>query len=207
MISVPAKQWAAMVRAFRIVHKIAYGIWIGLLAARVAVVIAALALLVVDMAISRAHAQTSGGASTAQLELDDLLHGTMSAKELAILRGNCATGLAAVRREQSRAAGIDGAPVGAWCVTVMTRAAHDGALGYVRDPNAIGIRPSQSFDDGFVGGYFSREAIPNGAPEIGTLLPIANRCLAQSETNAKLCGAAGQILGMRAARGEFITLR
>jgi hypothetical protein len=90
---------------------------------------------------------------------------------------------------------------------VLTRTGRDGTLGYVRDPHSVGVQPAQSFDDGFVGGYLAHETLPSGAPAMAVLLPIADRCLAQSEPNLKLCDAAGHMLGVRAAGGETIALR
>jgi hypothetical protein len=39
---------------------------------------------------------------------------------------------------------------------------------------------------------------------MAALLGVADRCLDQSEANLRLCTAAGQVLGARAARGETV---
>lgn len=145
-------------------------------------------------------------AQTAQLQLDLILQEHSSDRN-ARRRSACATGQAPSLAASSRAAGIESPSAGAWCVTVLTRAARDGALAYVRDPKARQLTPAIAFDNGFVGGYQSREALPADAPAMATLLPIADRCLDQSEPNTSLCTAVGQLLGSRAARGEVITLR
>lgn len=59
MVSAGAGNWETVMRIWRFVHRIAYRIWLALLAARVAVVVAALAILTLDAVISRAHAQTA----------------------------------------------------------------------------------------------------------------------------------------------------
>jgi len=59
-----------------------------------------------------------------------------------------------------------------------------------------------AFDNGFVSGFVNGEALPHGAPAMDTLLPIADRCLEQRESNTDLCNAVGMMLGIRTARGE-----
>ncbi|WP_152528007.1 hypothetical protein [Sphingobium lactosutens] len=64
--------------------------------------------------------------------------------------------------------------------------------------------PAIAFDTGFVSGFLKRETLPDDAPVMATLMPIAERCLAQTETDHDLCNAAGHMLGVRAARGELV---
>lgn len=145
-------------------------------------------------------------AQVAQLELDAILH-EMTPQQIALRRSFCATGQAPKRAADVRAAGIESPDASAWCVTIMTRQGRDGTLGYVRNPNSNQVTPALAFDSGFVGGYLKREALPAGAPTMTTLLPIAERCLEQRELDTGLCNAAGQMLGLRAARGEIVTTR
>jgi len=49
-------------------------------------------------------------AGVPQTELDDLLQGSLSARDVAALCGSCVTGRAAIDRAESRAAGVDAAP-------------------------------------------------------------------------------------------------
>lgn len=64
--------------------------------------------------------------------------------------------------------------------------------------------PALAFDSGFVKGYLAGEALPAGTPTMATLLPVADRCLAQSEPNTQLCSSVGVVLGARAAHGELV---
>lgn len=145
-------------------------------------------------------------ARVAQMELDAILH-EFSAEQIAARRSGCAMGLAPAAIQSNRAAGLQTASVGGYCVTVLTRAGRDGTLGYVRDPRTSQITPAIAFDNGFVGAYLKRTALPAGAPTIATLLPIADRCLDQKESNTDLCGAVGQILGSRAVLGEVVVVK
>lgn len=148
----------------------------------------------------------SAPAQEAQGELNALLS-SASRDEIAKGRAACATGNAGSWQQMLRESGFQSPPPGAWCVTVLTRAGRDGTLRYVRDPNASGLSPSFAFDNGFVGGYLDRIAIPATAPPMAALLPVADRCLRQQEPNTKLCTAAGYMLGARTAHGEVVALR
>ncbi len=144
-------------------------------------------------------------AQVAQMELDAILH-EMTPKDIALRRSACAMGGAPKLVADVREAGIERPDASAWCITVLTRAGRDGTLGYVRDPRSDKPTPAIAFDSGFVGGYLKR-ALPQGAPNMATLLPIVERCLEQREPDTDLCNAAGQIAGGRAAAGELIAVR
>lgn len=145
-------------------------------------------------------------AQVAQAQLDSILH-DMKPSEVALRRSACAMGHAPKLAADARAAGFERPDASVWCVAVLTRQGRDGTLGYVRDPRSSQPTPAIAFDSGFVGGYLKHEALPAGAPSMATLLPITERCLEQREADTDLCNAAGQMLGMRAAHGEVVTLR
>ena len=136
-------------------------------------------------------------------ERDNVLSG-LDAKRVVQRRSDCATGQAPAQRAKLAAAGFKTLGVGAYCVTVLTRLGRDGTLGYVRDPNSGAPKPAIAFDGGFVSGYRSREALPANAPAMAALLPVADRCLNQAETDTALCTAAGHMLGARSVRGELV---
>ncbi|MEQ6335634.1 hypothetical protein V2I08_19725 [Sphingobium sp. MK2] len=145
-------------------------------------------------------------ATPRKLEIDrDILLRDLSRGEVAQRRMACATGQAPAMRARIKSVGWDALSAGQWCVTVLTRAGRDGTLRHValRDGKAT---PAIAFDAGFVTGYIKREALPADAPAMMTLLPIADRCLDQKEADKDLCGAAGHMLGARAARGELIPI-
>ena len=154
-------------------------------------------MLTLAAILAASAAEAHGARSQLQVILFDI-----KAADVASLRSGCAMGLAPKYAADARAAGIDSPDGSAWCVTVLTRAGRDGTLGYVRDPRSSKPTPAGSFDSGFVSGYIKNGAVPASAPSMGTLMPIAERCLAQSEADLDLCSAAGQILGARAAHGE-----
>jgi hypothetical protein len=145
-------------------------------------------------------------AQVAQAELDAILH-EMTPKEIAMRRSACAMGLAPKLAADSRAAGFERPDPSAWCITVLTRSGRDGTLGYMRDPRSNQPTPAINFDSGFVGGWLKHEALPTDAPTMAALLPTADHCLSQQESRAQICSSVGYLLGLRAARGEIITLR
>lgn len=157
------------------------------------------------MVVGAASIVVPAAAQVAQLELDAILH-EMTPQQIALRRSMCAAGKGPKRVADTRAAGIESPDASVWCVTVLTRAGRDGALGYVRDPSSDKPTPAIAFDSGFVGGY-RKGTVPQGAPSMATLLPIIERCLEQREPDIDLCNAAGQIAGMRAAAGEIIAAR
>ena len=157
-------------------------------------------------ALCAATIAVPASAQVAQMELDAILH-EMTPKEIALRRSACAMGHAPKLVADVRAAGIERPDASAWCVTILTRQGRDGTLGYVRDPNSSQPTPAIAFDSGFVGGYLKHDTLPAGAPSMAMLLPIAERCLAQRESDNGLCNAAGQIIGLRAAHGEVATRR
>lgn len=140
---------------------------------------------------------------TPETELTVILHRSPPA-DIAKMRSSCALGLTPSNLAKLRTAGAHPPSASAWCVTVLTRAGRDGTLGYARDPRSASPTPAIAFDTGFVGGYLKRDEVPSGAPAMATLLPIVERCLNQSEPNAKLCSSVGYILGTRSARGETL---
>ncbi len=143
-------------------------------------------------------------AQVASSELEVILHDTGS-DDVARMRSSCAMGLTPSHLAEIGAAGRRNLPsVGAWCVTVLTRTGRDGQLGYVRDSRSDQLTPALAFDSGFVKGYLAGEALPAGTPTMATLLPVADRCLAQSEPNTQLCSSVGVVLGARAAHGELV---
>lgn len=142
-------------------------------------------------------------AGVLQVERDAILR-DYTRTEIVKRRSACALAQAPALLATLKNAGLQRMTVGQWCVTVLTRAGRDGALGHVRDPRATQVTAAIAFDGGFVNGYFTREAVPSGAPAIAALLPIADRCLGQKEPNVKMCSSAGFVLGARAARGELV---
>lgn len=152
-----------------------------------------------------AGSMSPASAASQQDELTRVLTTTHPDK-IAGMRASCAIGSAAKNHQMLVKAGFEAAPVGAWCVTVLTRAGRDKTLGFVRDPNSNASTPALAFDNGFVGAYLKHEPLPGGAPTMAALLPIAERCVRQLEPNNQLCTAAGHMLGLRAARGEVVIL-
>ena len=142
-------------------------------------------------------------AGVLQVERDAILR-DYTRTEIAQRRSACAVGQAPALLATLKNAGLKRMTVGQWCVTVLTRAGRDGTLTHVRDPRTAQVTAAMAFDGGFVNGYFTREAIPAGAPAMSAMLPIADRCLAQKEPNTKMCSSAGFVLGARAARGELV---
>ena len=132
----------------------------------------------------------------------------MERETVDFLRTNCAVGDAIFGSNMivdatKAAIGLNTAEL---CVTILTRSGRDGTLRYLALKG--GSQPSSlSFDTGFVGGYVKHEAIPADAPDMATLLPVAERCLQQRETKGGLCSAVGYMLGVRAAKGETIPIR
>jgi hypothetical protein len=63
------------------------------------------------------------------------------------------------------------------------------------------ITPALALDAGFTVAYQGGSKAAAGMPDIATLKPIAERCLAQSESNLALCYATGFVYGARAVSG------
>ena len=127
----------------------------------------------------------------------------LSPETIAARRSSCATGGIPAWIARLRAAGFHTLSVGAYCVTVMTRAGRDGALSTIVLQSGE-TTPAISFDAGFVAGFAKHEPVQSDTPAMSALLPVADRCLAQGESNARLCSLAGYVLGVRAASGELV---
>jgi hypothetical protein len=142
-------------------------------------------------------------ADVLQMKRDSVLR-ELTREQIAKQRLACASGSASATVATIRSVGIRTLSAGAYCVTVLTRAGRDGTLRYVQDTRTNQLTSAIAFDSGFVGGYLKREALPPDAPTMAVLLPIADRCLDQSESNTKLCSSVGYMLALRAARGEVV---
>ncbi|RYM04937.1 hypothetical protein [Sphingobium cupriresistens] len=135
-------------------------------------------------------------------ERDSVLR-ELTRDEIAHRRSLCASGQMPASVARVRASGFQTLSASERCVTVLTRAGRDGSLRYVSQQDGR-ITPAIAFDSGFVEAYLKREAVPADTPAMATLLPVADRCLAQNEPNTRLCNTAGYLLGTRAARGELV---
>lgn len=119
-------------------------------------------------------------------------------------RGNCASGREPASVRQQRNAGFRGVPDAAdSCAAVLTRLGRDGVLGFVTDPRTNVPTPAVAFDTGFVTAFRRAEALPAELPGLAAIKPVVERCLAQAETNTKLCFSVGYTYGLRAANGEM----
>jgi hypothetical protein len=85
-----------------------------------------------------------------------------------------------------------------YCVTVMTRQGRDGTLGYISLKSGE-VTPAVAFDTGFVDGYLKQDPLPENVPIMETVLPYAEKCLANIESK---CQAAGYALGRLAGKGK-----
>jgi hypothetical protein len=190
-----------------IVHRIAYRIWIVLLAVRVALLIALVGILVLDMLISRAHAQpATAGASGARTQSDvQFLLGMASVETATRVRENCATGQAPADIAVMRQAGVPDLPdMVDGCIAALTRLGRDGNLGFVRDASNPAVTPALAFDSGFVGAYLRTQPMPSTLPSMVAVKAIAARCLGQAEPDTRLCSSAGYVYGTRIAHGEAV---
>lgn len=154
------------------------------------------------LAISVACVAAPATADVLEVSRNSILY-EQTRKEVATQRTKCATGAMADSTRRLLAAGFRTLPTGAYCVTVLTRAGRDGTLRYVTIKGGE-TTPALAFDTGFVSAYLKGEALPAGLPTMAAVLPIADRCLDQQETNTRTCGLVGQVLGARAARGELV---
>lgn len=159
-------------------------------------------LVAAIMAAYAAFAAAPASSNALATERDYVLR-ELQRDRVAQRRLSCATGRQQDIVAQQRAAGFSTLSASAYCVTVLTRAGRDGTLRFVTLRNGQAT-PAIAFDTGFVTGYLKRETLPADAPAMATLMPIAERCLAQTETDHDLCSAAGHMLGVRAARGELV---
>lgn len=202
MIHVSAKRRAARARFARVAHMIAYLMWVALLAARVALLVAALGLLTFDMVITRAHAQTGAGNAREVQEIltNRPLNRVIDGRRL------CLTGVrgqSVVALDKAFASNIT-AGLADECVAYLVRLGRDGRLDYLANSNGSPPNSPLSFDEGFVVAYRKAERIPAELPTVATLRPYAVRCLTQAEPDTKLCNAVGYAYGARAALGETV---
>jgi hypothetical protein len=158
--------------------------------------------LIAALAASAAIGSTPALAGKLQSDRDNVLYG-MPLDTVAARRSSCATGNIPAWLARLRAAGFEKLSAGAYCVTVMTRAGREGALRTIALQSGQ-TTPAIAFDSGFVNGFAKREPVQPETPPMATLLPVADRCLEQSEPNARLCSLAGYVLGVRAASGELV---
>ncbi|MEJ7928233.1 hypothetical protein WG908_15910 [Sphingobium sp. AN641] len=156
------------------------------------------------MAVCAVAVAVPAMADVLEMERDNILRG-LTRQQVAGHRQLCVTGAMQPVVDRERSAGFRRLSTGAYCVTVLTRAGRDSTLRYVTLKTRQAT-PAVSFDTGFVSGYLKREALPSDAPPMAPLLPVADRCLAQSEPNTRLCSSVGYVLGARAARGELVPL-
>lgn len=195
-------------RIVRVVQWSAYCLWVGLLAARVALLIALLLIVLVNMVISRAHAAPRDIRAERRAIVQRLLTAPTAKSEAISVRGNCATGKAPRAVIQGRAAGLGDLPDAAeYCVTALTRLGRDRSLGYVRDPRSNVLTPALAFDNGFVEAYRKREPVAVGIPSMAALKPTAEQCLGQQQPDTDLCFSVGYAYGVRAAHGEVVAAR
>lgn len=226
-------------------HAIAYRIWLVLLAARLAVVAAALFLLLADAIISRAQAAAKDDGSIAPSDPEAGLQAILNYDAAAVVlsdRRTCVAGHQPDAIRQERGKGWSSLPDAAeTCVAVATRMARDGVLlqpyqellaslgsgvaGYDALPAAIAaavlktksdripigngkaaiITPAWAFDAGLTVAYQQKPKPPARLPDLATVKPVAERCLAQQEADLGLCYSTGYLYGMRAVNGLSIT--
>ncbi|MES1985881.1 MAG: hypothetical protein V4461_13100 [Pseudomonadota bacterium] len=198
---------AALTRTMAVARSAINLFRIAIIAIGVALIIALIGILVVRMVTGPALAQSSDVRAARQRELNEMLTPRMPRKYVEVLRNSCASGNAPQALGRERTAGISATPDPAdACVTALTRLGRDGVLGFVRDPRHTGTTPALAFDNGFVSAYLKREAISPQLPTMTVLKPIAERCLAQAETNIELCNAAGYGFGARAVHGQTVRI-
>lgn len=154
------------------------------------------------LALSVACVAAPATADVLEVERDGILN-RLTRQQITHRRSLCVTGAIHAEINSERAAGFRTLSTGAYCITVLTRAGRDGTLRYIALKNGE-TTPALAFDTGFVSAYLKREAVTADLPSMAAVLPIADRCLAQKETNTRTCGLVGQVLGARAARGELV---
>lgn len=71
----------------------------------------------------------------------------------------------------------------------------------IGNDRAAVVTPALAFDAGFTVAYGKRERPAPGMPDLPTLKPVAERCLAQQEANLGLCYSTGYVYGARAVAG------
>jgi hypothetical protein len=200
-------KYAALTRTMTGVRSVINLFRIAIIAIGVALIVALIGILVVRMVTGPALAQSPDVRAARQRELNEILTSPLTRKYVKALRRSCASGNAPQALGRQRSAGISETPDPAdACVTALTRLGREGLLGFVRDPQHTGTTPALSFDSGFVSAYLKREALSPQLPTMAVLKPIAERCLAQSETNIALCNAAGYGFGARAVHGETVRI-
>ncbi|MEA3015185.1 MAG: hypothetical protein QOD42_3730 [Sphingomonadales bacterium] len=69
------------------------------------------------------------------------------------------------------------------------------------------VTAALAFDAGFTAAYSKNEGVGAGLPDMASLRPVAERCLAQAEARLGLCYSAGYAYGARARQGELMRVR
>lgn len=165
------------------------------------------AALALGMVLTPAFAGPRDLAQEQQATLNSVLT-TEAAVYIAEDRAKCASGQIPSSFASTRLLGAKTLPDPEdYCITVLIRAARDGALAPLRDNSAANTTPAVALDTGFVAGYKSQGAATDGLPDMPTLKPVAARCLAQTEPRVRLCYSAGYAFGVRAAHGEVVRVR
>lgn len=158
------------------------------------------------MAVAVAAASAADPAEDRSGDVKFLL-GVASPGTVVRVRGTCATGKQPAEVASLRALGETGlSDVVTTCIAALTRLGRDGTLQYVRDIRTSGTAPALSLDTGFVAGFHKREAADT-LPAMAALRPVAERCLAQQETDVGLCYSVGYAYGCRSASGETVAER
>jgi len=197
---------AAAMQFVGTLHTLAYPFWLGLLAARMALLVTLLVLPVADLTISHARAASKEETRAArQASLDDMLT-IAAASNIASFRTSCAAGRSVAGVARSRSMNIDTLPDAVeLCITALIRTARDGNLGYLK--NADGnVTPALALDTGFVAGY-GKAGSPSALPALDALRSKAESCLSQTMTDNDLCYSIGYVYGIRAANGETMKAR
>lgn len=138
----------------------------------------------------------------------DMLLTTTPLVDVGTDREHCASGDEPEAIAHSRSLGALSLPDASdYCITVLIRLARNGGLAPIRDANAAETTGAVALDTGFIAAYARSGAAPVGLPEMDTLKPIAERCLAQAEPNIRLCYSTGFAFGARASQGEVVRVR
>jgi len=205
----PAARRKSLALAWHVVHRIAYRISRTLLVARLALLVALLAILALDAIITRANAQTSGYSSTGDDNAKhqkgiDLIYRT-ELSDIRQIRNAClsidsfmASMPAQVIMMSYKLSGSD------VCISALTKLGRSGGLGYIgfKDNSTS---PSLSFDTGFVSGFKKMEDIPADRFDFLKLKALADKCYQNAEPRNDLCNAAGHMYGLFAAHGMIVS--